>query len=171
MIEILGNNLLQFFETVEVIDEGVIARSYKGKDYEVWSVYDSMFDHMSNMSEEEFISLAGEDAWWRWQSGSIFGYPEAEYEINGQKLMAWDSNRREDYLEECEQCSDRIDGLCKGTKTDFEECFPSRKYSSLTEYLCEEMGASQPRNVCALAVDLAKYNNMTLGELFSKYEG
>lgn len=44
------------------------------------------------------------------------------------------------------------------------------RYESLLEYLCENIGASQPRNVCALAVDLAKYNNMTMGELFTKYE-
>ena len=43
--------------------------------------------------------------------------------------------------------------------------------SCLTDYLCDVVGASQPKNVCAVAVDLAKYNNMTMGELFAKYEG
>lgn len=39
------------------------------------------------------------------------------------------------------------------------------------EYLCEHVGASLPRNVVACAMDLAKYNNMSMAELFQNYEG
>ena len=47
-----------------------------------------------------------------------------------------------------------------------------KAYSSdLLEYLSYYLGASQPRNVCALCVDLARINNMTLGELFNTYQG
>ena len=33
------------------------------------------------------------------------------------------------------------------------------------------IGASLPKNVVACAMDLAKYNNMSLGDLFTEYEG
>ena len=42
-------------------------------------------------------------------------------------------------------------------------------YSNLSEYLCECVGVSLPKNVCACAMDLAKYNNMSMAELFEKY--
>lgn len=45
------------------------------------------------------------------------------------------------------------------------------EYENLSDYLCNCIRVSQPRNVCACAVDLAKYNDMTMGELFEKYEG
>ncbi len=43
--------------------------------------------------------------------------------------------------------------------------------SDLFEYLSYYWGASQPRNVCSLCVDLARINDMTLGELFNTYQG
>lgn len=40
-------------------------------------------------------------------------------------------------------------------------------YPDLLTYFCEEWGASSPKNVCALAADMAQLNGMTMGELFS----
>lgn len=45
------------------------------------------------------------------------------------------------------------------------------KYVNLSEYLCDCIGASTGKNVCACVTDLAKYNDMTIAELFDKYEG
>ena len=42
---------------------------------------------------------------------------------------------------------------------------------NLLSYLCDEVGASTFKNVCALTIDLAKYNNMKLSELFEIYQG
>ena len=145
-------------------------RTYNGDRYEVWEVSDDLFKDMCDITEEMFVDLAGEDAWWRSCEGSNMMGSLEEYIINGQKVYAWDSNRRNDYEYECMNCSDRISGICNGTKEDFDECFAPREYRTLSEYLCEELGASQPRNVCALAMDLARYNNMKMGELFSLLE-
>lgn len=172
MKEILGDCLFKFIiEMSNRKDYEKHQRTYKGRGYEVWEVSDDLFEDMCDMSEEEFFKLAGDEAWWRYSEGSNMWSPDVEWEINNQKIFAWDSNRRDEYEFECENCSDRESGTCEGTKEDFEDCFGAREYLKLTEYLCEEIGASQPRNVCALATDLAKYNNMTLGELFTKYEG
>lgn len=145
MKEILGNNLEQFFNA-EINGK----RTYKGNRYEVWEVSDEVFNIMCEMSEEKFVELSGEYAWWRSAEGSNKGIPDTTVYINGHEILAWVGKPWED--------DDEYDKF-------------EIHASCLTNYLCDVVGASQPRNVCALAVDLAKYNNMTMGELFTKYEG
>lgn len=152
MKEILGNHLMNFFVEMKMQNENYnkdLMRTYKGDRYEVYSVSDELFDVMCDMTEERFEELAGEDAWWRSSEGSILGTPDTKVYINGHEMLGWSGERWEDEDEDDE----------------FE--IYSR---SLSDYLCDVIGASQPKNVCALAVDLAKYNNMTMGELFTKYE-
>lgn len=144
MVEILGDNLKKFFDIIDNPSKDAEI-TYAGNRYEVWEVSDELHKKMCDMSEEEFVELAGEDAWWRSSTGSVLGVPDAEFDINDNDLTAWDSP--------------------------IYESKKSNKYENLSEYLCECVGVSQPRNVCACAMDLAKYNNMTLGELFEKYEG
>ena len=74
MKEILGNNLEQFFNNAVGGN-----RTYKGNEYEVWEVPDEVFNTMCNMSEEKFVELAGEDAWWRSANGSNQGVPNNKY--------------------------------------------------------------------------------------------
>lgn len=167
MKEILGNNLEQFF------NNGIIGhRTYNGDEYEVWEVSNEVFDAICDMSEERFVELAGEDAWWRNANGSNQGVPNNRYIINGKEIIAWDGYVRCEYYNDyCVDCEERIDGVCEASDEDVESCWGERKYDTLSDYLCDEIGASQPKNVCALAVDLAKYNGITMGELFAKYEG
>ena len=145
MKEILGNNLEQFFN--REIDGNC---TYKGNRYEVWEVSNEVFDAMCDMSEERFIELAGEDAWWRSAKGSNLGTPDTKVYVNGHEMLGW--------------AGEPWDGE---DEDDEFEIYAS----SLTSYMCDVVGASQPRNVCALAVDLARYNCITMGELFTKYEG
>lgn len=144
MVEILGENLKRFFDVIDNPPnnaEITYAGNKKGINYEVWEVTDILFKRMCEMKEEEFVSLAGDDAWWRSSEGSILGYPDMEFIVNNQLLKCWDRGM-----------SSRNEFTC------------------LTEYLCDNVGASLPKNVCACAVDLAKYNDMKLSELFKKYE-
>ena len=141
MKEILGYSLEKFFNTIETSSNTIIARSFKNDRYEVWEVSDRLFQVMCDMSEEEFVKLAGDDAWWRSSEGSVLGVPYTKFNVNGKKMIGW--NTRGEY-----------------------ENF---QYANLSDYLCYGVGASQPKNVCALAIDLSKYNNMTMGELFRKY--
>ena len=46
--------------------------------------------------------------------------------------------------------------------------YKTTRYTNLSEYLCDCIGASTGKNVCACCVDLAKYNDMTMAELFEK---
>lgn len=141
MVEILGNNLKQFFDTIDNPPNDAEI-TYAGDRYEVWEVSDELFHKMCDMTEEEFVGIAGENSWWRQSCGSNLGSPDAEFEVNGKEMIGW--NKRGDY-----------------------ECL---KYANLSDYLCYGVGASLPKNVCACVTDLAKYNDMTIGELFEKYE-
>ena len=141
MVEILGNNLKQFFDIVDNPPNDAEI-TYAGEKYEVWEVSDELHKKMCDMSEEEFVEMAGEDAWWRSSEGSVLEVPDTEFEVKGEDMLGWNRWDRE-----------------------------QKKYSDLSEYLCECVGASTGKNVCACAMDLAKYNDMTMGELFEKYEG
>lgn len=144
MVEILGSNLKRFFDIVDNPPkdaEITYAGNSGGINYEVWEVSDELFKVMCSLSENEFTSLAGEDAWWRSSKGSVLGYPDSEFVVKGKTLRCWDMGR---------------------TGRD--------EFTCLTEYLCDNVGASLPKNVCACAVDLAKYNDMKMSELFEVYE-
>lgn len=138
-MEILGNNLKKFFDVVdsEYTDAEI---TYAGRNYEVWEVSDVLFKFMCAMSEEEFVEVAGENAWWRSSEGSILGIPNEYFSVNGECLIGWNRWDRE-----------------------------TTRYTNLSEYLCDCVGVSQPKNVCACCMDLSKYNNMTMAELFEKY--
>ena len=169
MVEILGNSLSSLFKNTKL--NGVC--TYKGipkKEfditYEVWEVSDEVFKTMCDMTDEEFEKYCP-DGWWRHTTGSIMGIPYSEFIVNQHKILAWDGYSRQDWENDCRRCLNP----CSGTYDYWEECYGGREYSTITEYLCEEIGASTEKNVCALTIDLAKYNNMKLSELFRKYEG
>lgn len=78
---------------------------------------------------------------WRFATGSNMGTPYSFMTINGHDLICWES-----------------DTNCKDS------------YDTLLDYMSEAIGVSQPRNVCALAVDLARANGMSMSELFKIYQ-
>ena len=152
MKEILGNNLKLFFDTIDFTYSDA-ELMYKGREYEVWEVSDNLYDKMCSMTEETFFKLAGEDACWRWSSGSVINDVIGDCNIHGYLMQGWIYKPWNDHY-------------------NFSTCYTDvPTYSSLTEYLCDHIGASTLKNVCALAMDLAKYNDMTMAELFNKYEG
>ena len=147
MKEILGNNLKQVFFILDNQDEEIPVCTFRNNRYEVWEVPDKLFEDISNMSEEDFEKFAGEDDWWRSSNGSVlYSLDKGEITINNQKMIGWIK------------------------KPWNEEISTDIKYSSLTEYLCEFIGASTPLNVVACAMDLAKFNHLIMGGLFKKYE-
>lgn len=143
MKEILAENLQPFFDNSNLKGKC----TYQGEQYEVWEVSDKTFEIMCDMDEDKFARLCP-DGMWRSAEGSNMGAPNTIIHVGENKILGWYSPWDEDSEEELEIYA-----------------------SNLTKYFCYYLGVSQPRNVCALAVDLAKYNHMTLGELFNKYEG
>ena len=182
MIEILGSNLEQFFKNSGLTAKCTYKQATDLKEYytlyEVWKVDDEAYKTMCNMSEEEFKSyysnneLEKSDAWWRGrgfddQWTSNMGLPNATYVIDGHKIRAWDGDECKIYEEQfCENCPDKLSGECDGT--DSTDLCDKREYDTVIDYLSRELGASTPDNVYVVTHDLAKYNGLTLGELFNK---
>ena len=83
--------------------------------------------------------------------------------------MAWDGLIRETLKSDCTCCIYYQAGWCDGTDEDRTECYFERTYPDILTCFCDELGASVERNICALAAELARQNNMTMAELFDKY--
>ena len=86
-------------------------------------------------------------------------------------LRGWTSFRRENLRDEWENENNAEKAAYHYSFREYEDDVMPREYKNLSEYLTEELGASQPRNVCALAVDLAKANGMSMAKLFEVFEG
>lgn len=61
MKEILGGNLKRFFDAIDNKCNNADI-TYSGNRYERWKVSDELFEKMCNIPKEEFIELAGDDA-------------------------------------------------------------------------------------------------------------
>lgn len=143
LVEILGNNLTEFFSKLEVRGSSIVKMTYKGPRYEVWTLSESVFNIICDMTETEFVELAGDDGWWRQSHGSVLGPKTGTRIVNGHRLKCW---------------------------TDDTRLSMRSRYASLSEYLCDSVGASTPRSVSACITDLARFNNMTISKLMSVYE-
>lgn len=120
-------------------------RVYRGEQYEVWELEDESLGKILGYQDDLWKPEWG---WYRCADGcNVAHWPTATFMVNGKYMIGF-YNENDDYWRE---------------KTD-------RAYDSLTDYLCEVIGASTPKNVCALAVDIARLNEMTMAELFTKYE-
>ena len=164
MVEILANNIENLFENTD-------NRKYHSEDYDVWEVSDELYKTLCDMSDEEFEQKCPY-GWWRSAEGSVLGTPDGEFEINGKSIFAYCGEARKNYYSECcQDCSDYTDKTCNAEYNDIEKCVGEKKYKNLLEYFYEELNISTEKNICAVCVDLAKYNNMTMAELFHKYQG
>ena len=151
MPEVLGKNLKNFFDNVDqnYTDAEIV---YANDRYEVWWVTGKLFDRMCNMTEKEFRELSNrDDAWMRSSDGcNLNSRKKGDFTVNGIGMIGWKNKTWQDDDKEYDNCTN---------------------YSDLSEYLMQHVGVSEPKYICACAVDLAKYNDMTLGELFENYEG
>lgn len=175
MKEIIGANLRNVFKKLGL----EAAPTYSGKigiwePFEVWKLSEDAFETVSNMSEEEWDALCNEmsiDAWWRYAEGSTMGDVNAIFTINGQRIVAWRNKYKvEDMFAEYFEL-DEAERSEYADANDYVNTWLARGYKNLMEYFAEELHASNLKNVCALAKDLAKYNGMSMGQLFAVYGG
>ena len=150
MKEILGAELDNAFKELKINTTKTYELQNKSWEYceiyQVWKLSDKDFEKICQLSDEDWKDDWG---WWRSSEGSNMGGVNKRYNINNHYINAWDGiNRQEE--------KDYLFG---------------RQYKNILQYFCDEIGVSTERNVCALAVDLARQNNMTMGELFRKYQG
>jgi hypothetical protein len=149
MKEILGAELDKAFEELNLYGKKTYELKNKHCDYceiyQVWELPDEDYDKLCSISDKDWKEDWG---WWRGASGSNMGFVNKRYNINNHYIKAWDGYKREN--------------------NDYPWC---RQYKNLLQYFCDEIGASTEKNVCAVAVDLARQNGMTMSELFRKYQG
>lgn len=135
---------------IEILIMGNVAKDFNRLGIELRETYNGVNYKVCEVTKEEFETLCDEpdiegiwdEGCWRYCKGSNQDKPNRKVVINGKEIIAW-----------------------------YDDEIPLKEFRGLVHYLCEEMGVSQPRNVCALSTDLAKHNNMKLSELFKIYEG
>jgi hypothetical protein len=167
MAEILGGGALYKAFRELGIDA---TRTYKGKDkphYEVWEL--SKEDLKKLEYETEWKDEWG---WYRYAKGSNMGTPFDFFTVNGKELIAWENQyKRDDLRDVWEDESDDEKAAYHYSFKEYVAVHCPNEYSTLTEYMAEELHASTGTNVCALAVDLARANGLTMSQLFKIYEG
>ncbi|ONG91847.1 hypothetical protein BKK40_08070 [Bacillus cereus] len=131
---------------------GVNAKRTYGDENTSYQVYEVSEEDFQKLSDDADNRDLDDGHWknggWRWCKGSNQPIPTDMAEVNHQELVCWVE-----------------------TLNDGEETYRNDWHVNLLEYLEIEMGCSSFKNVCAVTKDLAKYNNMTMAELFQKYQG
>ena len=170
MIEILaGDGIEHAFDELSINAK----RTYHGNNnktqcYEVWELSRDEFNKLILLKAEDWQDDYG---WYRYATESIMWDTDAIFTVNNHEMVAWKGGRRLD-LYDC-WCNEPEEEKAAFDYSfqEYERMYMPYKFDCLTDYLCTEMGVSTEKNVCALAVDLAKANSMTLAELFKTYEG
>lgn len=165
-IEILGGNgLHKAFKELGIKANRTYKRSEKPR-YEIWEL--SKDDLKKLEYTEEWKDEWG---WWRYAKGSNMGTPFDFFTVNGKELIAWEGSKREDLRDDWADKSNEEKAAYHYSFKEYEEAQYPHNYDNLLTYMAEELGASVERNVCALAVDLARANGLTMADLFRIYEG
>jgi hypothetical protein len=134
----------------EILAGGGIHKAFKDLDINAKRTYKSAHEPYYEVWEVDKKDLRTLDeveewseqwGWYRYARGSNLGTPADFFTVNGQFMIGWESRSGND------------------------------TYDTLLEYFCDGIGASQPGNVIALAVDLARANGKTVAKLFQTYEG
>lgn len=163
MKEILaGGEIVNAFKALNISP----TQTYCGDVYQVWEVSDDDFNKLDIVTEDKW----GDDwGWWRYCVGSNLEEDRSYYhkyiDVHGNKLFAYVPESAVDFLATLSDLDTEEDWWTKDT------LYCPLSYGTLTEYLCECIGASTEKNVCAVAMSLAKLNDISLSELFIKYEG
>lgn len=172
MREIIGENLSSFFENSQID----ATKTFSGRigywhNFEVWEMTDGSYDLMCNMTDDEFeFYIDNDNVWWRGADGSNMGLPTVYFKVNGYDILAWAGGIRDDLYSDFFSLDEDEQQEYSGPD-DYVSTIMPYEYQHVCHYFCEEIGVSTAKNVCALAVDLAKHNNMTMAELFRKYGG
>lgn len=165
-IEILTNNKIKYaFQELGI--KGT--RTYKGSKepfYEVWEIEKSDLTTL-----EEYVGWPDKWGWWRYAKGSNMGTACSFFAVNDFELIAWDGEKRDGLRDEWDEMSIEERASYHYSFREYEKERMPHKYDSLLEYLSGELETTSPRNICPLAIDLARTNGLSMAELFQMYEG
>ena len=166
------------------LKSAILYYSSKERDYCVWEISDEDFKRLNKYIDRYDYFERGDKpkfwndswGWWRWNSGSnIDCDPVNVFNINGNKIKChYNQALLEEHIwietEDFKEVNDTgvISEEAKENirKTATKEYF-SKGYTHFLKYCIEQYGASTEKNVCAIAVETAKLNKMSLAELFA----
>ena len=171
VVEILGNKMHKVFKEHNIeYTRTYSKRCNPKKEYDPhYEVYEISQNDLKRLEE---VCELPDWSWWRWCKGSNMGTPFDFFTVNGKELIAWENiYKRDDLRDDWDAESDEERAAYHYSFKEYEETNCPHTYNTLTEYMCEELHASNESNVCALAVDLAKANGFTMAKLFELYEG
>jgi len=170
VVEILGDKMHKVFKENNI----KYTRTYNKKcnpkkEYDPhYEVYEISQNDMKKLEEIFELPYGG---WWRYAKGCNLGTPFDVFTVNGKEIIAWGGPSRDDLREDWNKEPDEEKAVYHYSFREYEEAMASYKYDTLIDYMCYELGVSMESNVCALAVDLAKTNGLTMAKLFELYEG
>lgn len=170
VVEILGDKMHKVFKENGISYTKTYSKRCNPKKnhdphYEVYEISQGDMKKLEEVFEMPFGS------WWRYAKGCNLGTPFDFFTVNGKELIAWGGRKRDDLRDDWDDESDEEKAAYHYSFKEYEEANYPYKYETLTEYMCDEIGASMESNVCALAVDLARANGLTMAKLFELYEG
>lgn len=166
-VEILGGGAL--YKAFKALDIEA-TRTYKGSDKPYYQIWELSKDDLKKLEYTE--EWNDEWGWYRYAKGSNMGTPFDFFTVNGKELIAWENQyKRMDLRDDWDDEPDSEKEACHYSFKEYVATHCPNKYDTLTEYMGEELGASNGTNVCALAVDLARANGLTMAQLFKIYEG
>lgn len=171
MRELIGENMGVVFEKLNI----PYMQGYSGSigywpNFGVYKVLEQDYPQLCGIPDDEW-EKEFPDSWWRYTEGSNMGMPNCEFMINGTKIDAWQNEWYVDDLVNEYYLLSPEEQLEYNSVEEYVDENYRYKYSNLLEYFCDELGVSTERNVCALATDLAKYNEMSIALLFKLYGG
>ena len=170
IVEIIGGDGVEFtFQEFKIKAKKVYAT--EDKDHPIHPHYEVYEIDKSDLKLLDTISWADDFGWYRYAKGSNMGTPYSFFKINGRDLIAWDGAERDKVREWWNEEPMEEKEAYHYSFKEYENDVKPREYDCLTEYMEYELGATTETNVCALAVDLAKANGITMGKLFELYEG
>lgn len=169
-VEILGDKMHKVFKELGIDYKKTYSKRCNPKKkydphYEVYEIAHSDMKKLEEVFEMPYGS------WWRYAKGCNLGTPFDFFDVNGKELIAWGGAKRDDLRDWWDAESNEEKAAYHYSFREYEKDTMPYKYETLTEYMCDEIGASMESNVCALAVDLARANGMTMAQLFKTYEG
>lgn len=172
MREIIGENMNNIFIILGIDPRETFSGSIGyWSNFKVWEVDDFEYKSLCEITDEQFERWSEEGAWWRCAEGSNQGIPDTEFVVNNHPILAWRNMYK---IHDLQAEWDELPSYERSEYKDFDDycdVWLPKKHKNILNYMCDELSASTERNVCALAVDLAKYNNVTMAELFRKYGG
>ena len=171
MIEFVGSKeILDFakeegFETIRMTFEDKNAEGREA--FNVFEISEEEFTKMDNYEDEDGIHIEGEEhpiwkdtwGWWRYSGGCVLEdrEPVTIININNHALNAWYSIDPLSCYEDDEDPKKALDEWIED----------HTNYHNLFDYCSDMWGVSTEKNITAVAVGLAKLNNMSLATLFS----